>query len=256
MKEFDNLIDIVKKLRGENGCPWDRKQTLETLKFPLIEETYEVLEAMDFGGNLLKEELGDLILQIVFQAEISEEKKEFAINDVLNEISEKLIRRHPHVFANKQDISTEQVLKNWEEIKKHEKNHLDRKSVLDGIPKALPSIMKAEKLQKKASNCGFDWENIDDVIKKIEEELQEVKEAIKNEKNKDLKPDTKGEIGDLLFSTINLSRFLNINASDALNMTNKKFEDRFKFIEENCDIKNSDLKTMEEFWQKSKNRGL
>jgi XTP/dITP diphosphohydrolase/tetrapyrrole methylase family protein/MazG family protein len=256
MKEFDELITIMERLRGENGCPWDREQTLETLKFPLVEETYEVLEAMDEGGPALREELGDLLLQIIFQAQISAEKKDFTIRDVILDISEKLIRRHPHVFKERADITSDEVVQNWEEIKKTEENHADRKSAMDGIPKALPPVMKAEKLQKRAAHVGFDWSHAEEVIAKIEEELREVKLALQIEARKAEKPQTQEEIGDLLFATVNLARFLKLNASDALSGTNKRFERRFRYVEEHCDMEKSDLATMDRYWNEAKQRGL
>jgi len=256
MKEFDELTAIMKRLRGENGCPWDREQTLETLKFPLVEETYEVLEAMDTGGAALREELGDLLLQIVFQAQIAAENNEFTIRDVINELSEKLIRRHPHVFQTREDISSDQVVRNWEEIKKTEETHQDRKSAMDGIPKGLPPVMKAEKLQKRAAHTGFDWERPEEVLAKIQEELDEVREAWLAEKALPEKPKTTSEIGDLLFATVNLARFLDINAASALSGTNKRFEERFRYVEEHCDLEKSDVSTMEKYWQEAKARGL
>lgn len=256
MKKYENLSDLVKiveTLRSENGCPWDRNQTRETLKYPFLEEAYEVLEAMDLGKDQLEEELGDLLLHIVFQASISKENKEFVMEDVINNVCTKLVRRHPHVFHEKSDISTEEVLANWEEIKKTEKNHLDRVSVLDGIPIALPALMKAEKIQKRAANVGFDWNNIQDVIEKVEEELSELKNAIAFEKNSSKKEKSKEELGDLIFSLVNLSRFLRVDSTDALNQTIKKFDKRFRYIENTCDIKNTTLEEMNKLWEESKN---
>jgi len=257
MKKYDkleDLIEIIETLRGENGCPWDRKQTRETLKYPFLEEAYEVLEAMDLGKDQLEEELGDLLLHIVFQTSIAKEKEEFTMENVINEICTKLVRRHPHVFKEKLDISTEEVLVNWEEIKKKEKNHLDRKSVLDGIPVALPALMKAEKFQKRAANIGFDWEKMEDVIDKVDEELKELKEAINLEKNSDKKEKSKEELGDLLFSLVNLSRFLKVDPTDALNKTSQKFDRRFRYVEENCDVKEATLEEMDNLWNKIKSK--
>ncbi|MGF6907009.1 nucleoside triphosphate pyrophosphohydrolase [Fusobacterium sp. PH5-44] len=253
-EKLSDLVEIVEILRGENGCPWDKKQTRETLKYPFLEEAYEVIEAMELGKDQLEEELGDLLLHIIFQASISKEKKEFDICDIINNICTKLVRRHPHVFQEKNDISTEEVLANWEEIKKTEKNHLDRVSVLDGIPIALPALMKAEKIQKKAANVGFDWNDIQDVIKKVEEELSELKKAIVLEENNVNKEKSKEEIGDLIFSLVNLARFLKIDSTDALNKTIKKFDKRFRYIEKSCDIKNSTLEVMDKLWEESKNK--
>lgn len=251
MKEFDRLVEIIKILRGEGGCPWDREQTLETLKPCLMEETCEVLEAMDKGGDDLKGELGDLLMNIVFQADICEDAGKFNIEDVARGITEKMIRRHPHVFKKKEsNITSDQVLVNWEDIKKTEVEHKDRKSALDGVPIYLPALAKAEKIQKKASKVGFDWDNIEDVIGKVEEELGELKQAIKNKDSENMKE----EVGDLLFSIANLSRFLKINSTDALEKTIKKFDKRFRYVEEKCDISKASLEEMEKFWNEAKNK--
>ena len=257
MKKFEKLEDLIKIveiLRGENGCPWDRKQTRESLKYPFLEEAYEVLEAIDLGKDQLEEELGDLLLHIVFQSVISKEKKEFSMEGVINEICTKLVRRHPHVFKEKTDISTEEVAANWEEIKKTEKNHLDRKSVLDGIPVALPALMKAEKIQKKAADVGFDWEKIEEVMDKVEEELEELKEAINLEKNDEKKEKFKEELGDLLFTLVNLGRFLKVDSTDALNKTIQKFDRRFRYVEDSCNIKEATLEEMDNLWNEAKSK--
>ena len=253
MEKFDKLVDIIKELREPNGCPWDREQTLESLKPHLLEETYEVLEAMDIGGNHLKSELGDLLLQIIFQSQISTENKEFTIEDVLDSINEKMIRRHPHVFnKNKEDITTEEVLVNWEKIKSKEKEHQDRKSVLDGIPKGMTSLLVAEKMQKKASKVGFDWEHVEDVLKKVDEETLELKEEIL----KDNKKNIEEELGDLFFSLVNLSRHLNINPEICLSNANKKFEKRFKYVEKNCTLKEATISEMSNLWDESKIKSI
>ena len=180
MKEFDRLIEIIKILRSENGCPWDREQTLESLKPCLREEVAELLEAMEGDIEEHKGELGDVLMNLVFQADIREQEGKFNIEDVAHEINEKLIRRHPHVFKDKNNsISTEEVLVNWDEIKKKEKLHENRKSALDGVPKYLPALSKAQKIQKKAAKVGFDWDNVDQVIEKLYEEIEELKVEIK-----------------------------------------------------------------------------
>lgn len=247
-KEFYRLVEIMDILRGENGCPWDKKQTLESLKSPFLEEVYEVVEAMDIGGEELCGELGDLLLHIVFQAKIAKENKEFDIEDVSREICEKLIRRHPHIFSNVKVETSEEVAINWEKIKKQEKLHKDRKSILDGIPKGLPALLKAEKIQKKVANYGFDWDNSEDVYKKVEEELEEVNEAVL-EKNMD---HIEEEIGDLMFAITNYARHLGINSSEALRKSTNKFEKRFRYIEENCNIEDKNLETMEKLWEEAK----
>lgn len=248
MKEFDRLIEIMDILRGKNGCPWDMKQTRESLKGDFLEEVYEVLEAMDIGGDNLKGELGDLLLHIIFQAKISDEKEEFNIKDVVQGINNKLIRRHPHIFKKAESISAEDVIKNWEIIKNTEKEIKERKYILDGIPKQLPPLLRAQKIQEKVSIYGFDWENKEDVFFKVQEEIEEVKLAIKNKDTENLEE----EIGDLLFSLTNYARHCGLNIDTIMRKSNDKFEKRFNYIEDNCNIKDSDLKVMEKLWEKSK----
>jgi XTP/dITP diphosphohydrolase/tetrapyrrole methylase family protein/MazG family protein len=235
-------------LRGKNGCPWDMKQTRESLKGDFLEEVYEVLEAMDIGGDNLKGELGDLLLHIIFQAKISDEKEEFNIKDVVQGINNKLIRRHPHIFKKAESISEEDVIKNWEVIKNTEKEIKERKYILDGIPKQLPPLLRAQKIQEKVSIYGFDWENKEDVFFKVQEEIEEVKLAIKNKDTENLEE----EIGDLLFSLTNYARHCGLNMDTIMRKSNDKFEKRFNYIEDNCNIKDSDLKVMEKLWEKSK----
>ncbi|MGO3802316.1 MAG: nucleoside triphosphate pyrophosphohydrolase [Fusobacterium sp.] len=248
MKEFDRLIEIMNILREKNGCPWDMKQTRESLKGDFLEEVYEVLEVMDIGGDNLKGELGDLLLHIVFQAKISDEKKEFNIKDVVQGINNKLIRRHPHIFKKAESISEEDVIKNWEVIKNTEKEIKERKYILDGIPKQLPPLLRAQKIQEKVSIYGFDWENKEDVFYKVQEEIEEVKLAIKNKDTENLEE----EIGDLLFSLTNYARYCGLNIDTIMRKSNDKFEKRFNYIEDNCNIKDSDLKVMQKLWEKSK----
>ena len=249
MREFYKLVEIMKKLRGPEGCPWDKEQDLESLKPYLLEEAYEVLEVMDVGGELLKSELGDLLLQIVFQSNICEEKGEFDIDDVIRGLCEKLIRRHPHVFREDIKVSTsEEVMVNWEKIKKEESEHRDRKSILDGIPKYMPALMKAEKIQKKVAKVGFQWEDINGVLDKVEEEIKEFREALMDNNKKEMQE----ELGDIFFSLVNLARYLDINSQEALNKTIKKFESRFRYVEENCDIDRSSLEEMDSLWQEAK----
>jgi len=248
LKEFDRLIEIMDILRGKNGCPWDMKQTRESLKGDFLEEVYEVLEAMDIGGDNLKGELGDLLLHIVFQAKISDEKEEFNIKDVVQGVNNKLIRRHPHIFKKAESISEEDVIKNWEVIKNTEKEIKERKYILDGIPKHLPPLLRAQKIQEKVSIYGFDWENKEDVFFKVQEEIEEVKLAIKNKDTENLQE----EIGDLLFSLTNYARHCGLNIDTIMRKSNDKFEKRFNYIEDNCNIKDSDLKVMEKLWEKSK----
>ncbi len=250
MKEFQRLLDIMKKLRAPGGCPWDREQTIESLKPYLLEETYETLEAMDIGGETLKGELGDLLLQIVFQSLIMEEEGHFDIEDVSKGIADKLVRRHPHVFGDVDVENSGEVLVNWEKIKREEKEHEHRKSVLDGVPKTFPPLMRAAKLQAKAARVGFDWKEVDGALVKMEEEIEEMREAFANDDMVNLKE----EIGDVMFSMINVARLAGIDINDALTQTNNKFENRFRYIEERCDIEKADLQTMEDLWNEAKTK--
>jgi MazG family protein len=246
---FDELVKIMKKLRGPEGCPWDREQTLETLKKSLIEECYEVLEVMDENNpDELKKELGDLLLQIVFQSEIMDEEGKFNIYDVAESISEKLIRRHPHIFGEITVKNSDEVAKNWEEIKKREKEHEHRVSILDGIPKGLPSLEKAYKIQSKVRKVGFEFETVDDAFDKILEELSELKEAYRNNEKEEIR----AELGDMIFSIVNVSRMLEIDPSSALIETNKKFEQRFRYIEEKCNIDDTNIEEMDKLWNEAK----
>ncbi|MEK9627623.1 MAG: nucleoside triphosphate pyrophosphohydrolase [Nitrospinota bacterium] len=252
--EFKKLIEIVDTLMGENGCPWDKVQTRDSLKPYLVEETYETLEALD--GNdpeQIKEELGDLLYQILFHAKISENKKEFNITDVINSISEKMVHRHPHVFKEKNLETPDEVVTQWEEIKSREKGKKDRESVLDGIPSHLPSLLRSQKLQKKAAKHGFDWDKIDSVFEKLDEEIAEFKEAILSGKEKDITE----ELGDILFVLVNIAKFKKIDAEEALRTTNNKFIKRFQHIETEVakrgkTLKETPLKELEQYWQDAK----
>jgi len=250
MNEFYKLVDIMKKLRAPNGCPWDREQTIESLKPYLLEETYETLEAMDIGGEELKGELGDLLLNIIFQSLIKEEEGEFTIDDVAKKVSEKLIRKHPHIFADVEVEGTKDVIRNWDEIKKKEKEHRGRKSVLDGIPKVYPPLAKAHKLQVKAAKVGFDWEDEVGALNKLEEELGEMKAAYEKNDRENLKE----EIGDVVFTLVNIARKLDIDIVDSVMKTNNKFEDRFRYVESNCDLGKSTLEEMDRLWDEAKKK--
>ena len=215
---FKELVDVIATLRSENGCPWDREQTHETLKPTLIEETYETLEAIDAGDpKKLEEELGDLLLNIMLQAQIAAEHENFDIYGVIETITEKLIRRHPHVFGDVDVADSDEVVKNWEAIKRAESGYEDRKSVLDGIPNALPTLLRAQKIQNRAARVGFDWDDLTDVVAKVEEELEEVKASIKADKPEA----TAMELGDLLFAIVNLCRFIEIQAEETLRQANR-----------------------------------
>ena len=228
MEKFDKFIEIIKTLRGENGCPWDREQTHESLRQNLIEESYEVVESIDNKDiPNLREELGDVLLQIVFHSIIAEEEKEFTIEDVIEEISEKMVRRHPHVFGNVEAETSEEVLKNWDEIKKAEKKEKTLGESMLRLPKALPANIRAEKAQKKAAKVGFDFSDYEEVLGKVYEELKELEEAKKSGVDSEIEE----EFGDLMFSVVNLSRFLQINAENSLTNATNKFINRFVSIE-------------------------
>ncbi len=256
MTSFDKLVDIIATLRGDGGCHWDKEQTIESIKPCLIEETYEVVDAiMENDKSALKEELGDLLLQVVFLSQICAEEGEFTVDDVANAICEKLIRRHPHVFGDSSVSSSKEILSQWEDIKKEEQKEKgkERKSVLDGVPKSLPEMTKSLRMHEKASRVGFDYEHIDDAFAKIEEELNEVADAYKNS----TREHTEEEIGDLLTVVLNFSRLLKIDPEIALHRSNNKFKSRFGHIEESAAKMNKNLKDMsvaemEELWQESK----
>jgi len=253
---YDDLLETMKTLRSENGCPWDLKQTHESLLPNLLEETYEVIDAIKKDNrNSLKEELGDLLLQIVFHARIAEEDSKFTMEDVIDGICKKLILRHPHIFGNVVANSTEEVLENWEQIKKVEKGYNTQTEVLKSVPEVLPALIRAYKVQKKAADIGFDWDNIDDVIKKIDEEKNELLDAIKKGNDRDIME----EYGDLLFSIVNFARFLKINPEFALTNTTEKFINRFEYVENTAisqdkKLEQMTLKEMDELWEESKHK--
>lgn len=254
-EKFRKLVEIMDTLRGENGCPWDREQGHRSLMPYVIEEAYEVVEAIEEDDmEKLCEELGDLMLQIVFQARIAKEEGNFTIADVLNSINNKLIRRHPHIFGDVSVKNSAEVVKNWEEIKLKEKGVTRRSSLLDGIPFSMPALLHARRLQQRAAEVGFDWENIDGVLEKAEEEIEELREAVKTD-NKEKIAD---ELGDLLFVLVNLGRWLKINPEEALRNTSRKFIRRFRHIEKTAQKMNKDLSEMglyemEDIWQDAKN---
>ncbi len=254
-QDFQYLLKIIEKLRSPDGCLWDISQKKEDVGRYLIEEAYEVIDAIDSGSTKgLKEELGDVLFQILFLARISEENDQFDITDVIKEISEKMIRRHPHVFEDEKVKDIGEIKSNWEEIKKHEKDIQDKdQSLLSQIPKSLPSLLMAQKITKEASKVGFDWKNIDGVLNKIEEELTEFKTALKLKDKGNLKE----EIGDIIFSLVNLSRFTEVSADEALRSSIKKFTDRFSYIEEKLkeqgkNLPEATLEEMDNLWNESK----
>jgi MazG family protein len=254
--DFSALVALMAKLRGPDGCPWDRKQTTSSLKPFLIEECYEVIDALDEDDPVkVKEELGDLLFQIIFHAQIAEERGRFTIHDVIASNVEKMIRRHPHVFGDAQLSTDKEVLANWEEIKKKEKGHKERTSVLEGVPRHLPSLLRAHSLQERAARVGFDWTRIEEALPKLDEEMAEFKESLKKEDPAGIEE----ELGDIFFMLVNISRFLGVNPEDALRKTISKFIRRFRYIEEHAadsgrSLGDMGLDEMERLWQESKGK--
>ena len=245
---FGRLLDIMDELREK--CPWDQKQTLESLRHLTIEETYELADAiLDNDLDEIKKELGDVLLHIVFYAKIGSEKKAFDIGDVANSISDKLIDRHPHIYGDVKVENEEDVKRNWEQLKLKE----GKESVLEGVPKNLPAVVKAYRIQDKVAGVGFDWEEPAQVWEKVQEELSELNEEIK----KGNKENTEKEFGDVLFSMINYARFIDVNPENALEKTNKKFINRFQYLEkeakkEGKNLSDMSLTEMDVHWEKSK----
>ncbi len=224
--KFLELVEIMKRLRSPGGCPWDLEQTHESLKKYLIEEAYELLESIDAGDDpAIAEECGDVLLQVVFHAQIAEEEGRFDIGDVLDAISEKMIRRHPHVFGDRTAEDADAVLRQWSVLKQQEKPSRD--SILDGVPSNLPALMKAHHIQDKVSRVGFDWQRIEEVFEKFEEEWQEFNQAHTEENRQHLEE----ELGDLLFALVNIARYVDVDPENALTKTNRKFIRRFNYIE-------------------------
>ena len=227
---IERLVEVVARLRAPDGCPWDREQTLESIKSGLVEETYEVIDAIESGDRVaLREELGDLLLQVVFQSQICAEEGSFSLAEVAEGIADKLVRRHPHVFGDVEVSGTDEVLQNWDAIKKAEKGGEERPaSIVSGIPKHLPALQKAHQVQKRAARAGFDWSHIDEVFDKLHEEIGELREAIARDRGEEIRD----ELGDLLFSVVNISRFLGHNPEELLNRNIAKFIRRFQSVEE------------------------
>jgi len=249
---LSQLIEIVEKLRAPGGCPWDRDQTQASLLPYFLEEIYEVIESVEERNmELLKEELGDILLHVVFQASIGKENEDFTLQDSLNCVNEKLVRRHPHVFADAKAEGPFHAKQNWEAAKHDEKK---RESRLDGVPGTLPALTRSQRLQEKASYAGFDWKKVEQVWEKVHEEIGELKEA----EEKGVTQQIEEEIGDTLFSIVNLSRFLGISAETALRKTNRKFTTRFALVEEELKkrgktVEDSSLEEMDEIWNVIKN---
>jgi MazG family protein len=244
MDKFNKLIKIVKKLRAPDGCEWDREQTHQSLTPYLLEETHEVIEAIenkDYGA--LKEELGDLLLHVIFQADLALDENKFSVEDLLDGINNKLIRRHPHIFLD--DSNQSYKKRSWEAIKKKEKN---RDSVLDGVPKSLPALLQSRRIQEKAAAVGFDWDKNSQVLDKVDEEILELKESIIKDKG------INEELGDVLFTLVNLSRHLDIDPELSLKRSTEKFIRRFKVIEDEVDIEKLSLEELDEIWNRNKEK--
>ncbi|WP_156289996.1 bifunctional methyltransferase/pyrophosphohydrolase YabN [Oceanobacillus salinisoli] len=252
---FSNLREVMRRLRAPDGCPWDREQTHESLREHSIEEVYELIEAIDNKDDEgIIEELGDLLMHVMLHSQIGEDDGYFTVDDVIRGITNKMIYRHPHVFSDVSVNSSDEVNRKWEELKKQEKGD-KRKSILDGVPKPLPSLAKAYKLQKKAAKVGFDWDDVSDIWSKLDEELTEVKEAINTKEKLEIEK----EFGDVLFVLANLSRYYTIHPEVALELTNQKFISRFTFIEEKLkeagrDINDATLEEMDDYWNQAKER--
>ncbi len=248
LEAFQRLLNIMDNLRAQ--CPWDKKQTMQSLRHLTIEETYELGDAiLDNDLQEVKKELGDLLLHIVFYAKIGSETGDFDIADVANGVCDKLIIRHPHIYGDVKVDNEEDVKRNWEKIKLKEGN----KSVLGGVPKSLPALVKASRIQDKAAGVGFDWDNIDDVFAKVKEEIEELHAEVKAQKHTAIE----AEFGDVLFSLINYARFLKVNPEDALERTNKKFIARFQYLERKAaesgkSLRDMTLAEMETYWQEAK----
>lgn len=246
--DFNDLVELVKILRRE--CPWDRKQTHQSIKDNLIEEAYETVEAIDEEDfEAFRRELGDLLLHVVFHSNMASETGDFDISAVIRQLQEKLIRRHPHVFGDQEARDEKEVARNWENIKRSE----GRDSILDGIPLPLPALIRAHRMQEKASNVGFDWPESSQVWEKTREELGELQERLSEENKKE----SCAEFGDLLFSLVNAARYHGLDAEDCLRQTNRKFERRFRHIErrlseEDRDFKEVSLREMDRYWEEAK----
>lgn len=262
---FDELVNVMDRLRAPGGCPWDAEQTYQSLSQYLLEEAYETFDAIHEAGETgstanLCEELGDLLLQVVFHSTIGKERGEFTIDDVAAGVAQKLILRHPHVFGDANFARAEDVLDNWDQLKADERKasgkiENSRDSILDEVPVHFPALLEGLKLTKKAAKVGFDWENADQIFAKFDEEIEELKQAISAAD----KENVAEEIGDLLFVVMNLARHLDVEPETALKKTNRKFRQRFKFIEDEIkvrgiDLKDATLEDMDELWNTSKDK--
>jgi nucleoside triphosphate diphosphatase len=253
-ERFERLVAIMALLRAPGGCPWDREQNFDTIKPYLLEETYEVLEAIDQRDwTGLADELGDLMLQAVFFAQMASEENKFRIDDSLDAIAEKLIRRHPHVFASGDAKTADDVKKRWDEIKADEKKSKGepKRGLLESVPRKLPALVEAQQISSKAAGVGFDWENPEQVLDKLNEELDELARA----RTGGSQEEQEGEIGDLLFVIVNLARFLKVDPEQALRKTNAKFRKRFAHVEQHAELPGATIEEMEALWQEAKRNG-
>lgn len=254
MGNFEKLVGIMARLRAEGGCPWDREQTRDSLKPYLLEEAYELLEALDENDpEKIKEELGDLLLQIVFQSQIAKDRGEFDVEDVIENVTEKLIRRHPHVFGDAIFETAEEVRKQWYDRKREEGKLRD--SILEGVPRELPALLRAQRLQSRAAKVGFDWREVEGVLDKLDEELQEFRRALENNEPREIED----ELGDIFFVLVNISRFVRVNPEDALRKTIAKFIARFRYIETKAaeserSLSEMTLEEMDALWEEAKLR--
>jgi MazG family protein len=267
-ERFDRLVEIMTTLRGPNGCPWDKQQDFSSLKPMLVEEVYEVLEAIDnqdYDG--LAEELGDLLLHVIFHAQLGKEASQFDINTVIEKISDKLVRRHPHVFGNESASTPEEVIKNWEAIKAEEKAEKlkhrtpEQRSLLEGIPSKLPAIHEAHQISSRAARVGFDWPDIEGIFDKLQEETLELKEVISAGGDERRRERLEDEIGDMLFVIVNIARYLKIDSESALKRANRKFKARFRYMEaelakQGKSLEETPLEEMEALWQKAKSQTM
>lgn len=258
-QELNNLILLIKKLRAPDGCPWDKKQKQSDIGRYILEETYEVIESLEVGDQkAIAEELGDLLFQILFLAEMGEESGSFSLNNIMAEVREKMIRRHPHIFGDIKVNSVEEVKDNWQQIKRKERlEKSNEKSLFDSIPRSLPALKRAQKITALAAVYGFDWQNIADVLKKLQEELSEFNAALSHNDQSEIEE----ELGDLFFTLVNLSRFVKVDSETALSRTTNKFLQRFAYITDQLanrgiTLERATLPEMDELWEKAKMNGI